>query len=162
MSKKVSELMEHLDEEWLVDIEINEENEEDVSLDAIKAKAMKGIGVTSLEMQKKKSIKGKKRRWLLPLVAALTVIGMSAVAISSNEQFRQFFGESFPLIEDQVQNVNVSQTKDGITFAVEGAVIDEKAGMVIVSAEKLDGTAFDKDATFYFTQIDMEKPGGLG
>ncbi|MGL4797800.1 MAG: hypothetical protein ACRCWY_00175, partial [Cellulosilyticaceae bacterium] len=46
--------------------------------------------------------------------------------------------------------------------AVEGAVIDEKAGMVIVSAEKLDGTAFDKDATFYFTQIDMEKPGGLG
>ncbi|MGL5675803.1 MAG: DUF4179 domain-containing protein [Cellulosilyticaceae bacterium] len=162
MSKKVADLMEHLDEEWLVDIEINEENEEDVCLDTIKAKAMKGIGVTSLEMQKKKSIKGKKRRWLLPLVAALTLMGMSVVAISSNEQFRQFFGESFSLIEDQVQNVDISQTKDGITFAVEGAVIDEKAGMVIISAEKLDGTVFDKDATFYFTQIDMEKPGGLG
>lgn len=167
MNKKISELISELDIERIQDIELQdlpEQGEESISLEAIKEKAMEGIKVTRLEDSKAaKNINKKKFKWnLVPLVAVLIAMGITVVAIESTGILRNIFGESFHLIEQDVQQVETQFIKDGVIFTVEEAIIDSKSGVIVVSMEREDGLPFEENTEIRELSIHTEHGGGLG
>lgn len=155
--------------------------EEDISLVHIKRLALKNIvgeieagreGVEqeiinkTIELDKKRTKKrlSKKfiKRVMIPLVAATLLMGLTVVAISSSETLRDIFGDAFPMIQSEAQDIQKSMTIDGLTFTAEGAVIDDKAGLFIVSFVKEDGSPFEEGIVVSDIELDMENRGGMG
>lgn len=158
MNKKISEMMDHLDEQYIQGIQIEDREKVDIdkdkegieypSLYIIKRKALEGIKVVPLETvkeqkkEKKHKLTGKKR-FILPLVAALTALGMTVVAVSNYPVLSHLIGDGFGAISKEAQVVGQSVTKQGITFTVEEAVIDSSSGFIAVSFTKEDGSPFE-------------------
>lgn len=99
---------------------------------------------------------------MIPLVAATLLMGLTVVAISSSETLRDIFGDAFPMIQSEAQDIQKSMTIDGLTFTAEGAVIDDKAGLFIVSFVKEDGSPFEEGIVVSDIELDMENRGGMG
>ncbi|MGL4737591.1 MAG: hypothetical protein ACRCW2_09095 [Cellulosilyticaceae bacterium] len=167
MNKKISELLEELDYEWLEQIEIEEEFPQGVCLERIKDKALESIveeEVIPLRAMERK-IKSKKRmskRIFLPLVAALALMGMTAVAVNSNDRLRAIVGDALPLIQSEVQAIEEANTDKGITFTAEAAAIENKAGIFYLTAQHVDGSPFEEGTEFRRISPRMEKKGGMG
>ena len=163
-------MMEDIDLKYLQEIEEAEEieniqNEElSLSLENIKAKAIQGIQVKSLEdARKKKSGKYKKiRRMILPLVAAIGVLGGTVVAVGNSQYMRNLFGENFSIIEEQVQPIRTQHINAGVIFTVEEAIIDNKSGLIIMSCMKEDGTTFEEGTYFFELHPRLDQSGGTG
>lgn len=166
MNKKITELMDELDETFIEDIEL-EENQLDgerLSLERIKAKAMEEIKATPLETKRSKKKSGlriKKRIWI-PLVAALTAIGISVVAVSNNPVLSELIGDKFGMVQEEAQVVGKSVVKRGIIFTVEEAVIDSSSGFIALSFAKEDGTPFEEGTMPKRISINPKNPTSMG
>ena len=157
--------MEGLDLKMLDEDMLLEEEDQEVSLDAIRQKALEGIKITYLEDVKAQPLPKKNKKWqrtLIPLVAAIGILGATAIGIGSNEHLRNLFGESFGLIAPQVQSIQVEDRSNGIIFKVEEAAIDSHQGLVIISAEREDGGIFEEGQTFLALRPDLDTRGGMG
>jgi len=158
MSKKVSEMIDNIDCSHLDNIEHGEGLREDISLDRIKSRAM---GVV-FENKNRKN----KRRWskmiIIPAAAIITLMSITAFALSSYEPFREFFGDSISFITDKIQPIQKSYTKNGIIFTVENAVIDDTSGLIMFSLVKKDGTAFDENTTLGDIKLNTGDGYGFG
>lgn len=102
------------------------------------------------------------KRVIIPLVAAALLMGITVVAVGSSETLMQIFGEAFPMIQSESQDIGKSMTVDGMTFTAEGAVIDNKSGLFVVSFIKEDGTSFEEGTEVEDIRLEMEKRGGMG
>lgn len=137
--------MDNMDYNQLDSIELKEEINKDISFDRIKAIAIKGIADTDKSSKKHK--KRLSRFVIIPAVAIITLMSVTAFALTTSEDFRAFFDDSIDFIVGKTQDVQKTDTKNGITFTVESAVIDDTSGLIIFSFVKEDGTAFDKNTT---------------
>lgn len=177
MSKRISELIDELESKYLDEVEIEEtERLDTVSFDRIKEVAMKNLESPGIEEQeadlkyidladkKKKKIGNKKvlKKMFIPLVAALTLIGVSAMAIKSNDTLRELFGEALPFIQSELQEISKSVTEGGVTFTAESAAIENKAGLFILSFTKEDGSSFEEGTVVRDLVPNAQKHGGMG
>ena len=102
-----------------------------------------------------------KSRWWIPLVAILSLIGVVVASVNQNSTLKNFFGDLFPY-EDQVQAVGINEVKSGIIYTVEGAFIDNKSGLFIVSMTKQDASAFETGTKVKGMRLEIEKPSSMG
>lgn len=176
---KVTQLLEDIDLNLIQDIELDEKIESTVNREKIKNKALQHAkaslekqeeqeaqkvqanSVINMKEKRAKRKSGFRRGILIPLVAILSLIGAAIAATGSNTTLRNFFGELFPY-EDQVQAVGKKQIKSGIIYTVEGAFIDNKSGLFIVSMTKEDGSSFDSGVRVKQMRLMMEQSNGMG
>jgi hypothetical protein len=135
--------MDDMDYDQLDTVELNEEINTDISFDRIKSIAMNGIA--DANKNSKKQRKRLSRLVIIPAAAIITLMSITAFALTTSEAFRAFFDDSIDFIVGKTQDVQKTDTKNGITFTVESAVIDDTSGLIIFSFVKEDGTAFDKN-----------------
>lgn len=170
MNKKVSEIMDDLEYEWLEDIELeHDERINQISFEHIRERAMNGVeeedkNIISINTHKKKKINSKRKfkRILIPLVAAISLMGITAVAINSNEGLREILGEALPFIQSEIQSIGETTTHKGIDFTAEAAAIENKAGIFYLSFEKEDESLFEEGITFRRIQPSIKRRGGMG
>lgn len=170
MNRKLSEILDDLECQWLEDIELEEDERlNKISFENIQARAIQGIeesdgNLISIDKikNKKSSVKRKFKRVIIPLVAAVSLMGITAVAINSNEGLREILGEALPFLQSEIQSIGKTTTHTGITFTAEAAAIENKAGMFFLSFEKEDGSIFEDGTTFRRIQPNMQKKGGMG
>ncbi|MGL6174565.1 MAG: hypothetical protein ACRC1P_08155 [Cellulosilyticaceae bacterium] len=168
MNKKVSEILDELECEWIDAIVVEEDKRlQQISFQKISKRAMQGIQEEreiSLEHIQKK--KGKRikllKRIILPLVAAISLMGITAVAINSNENLREILGETFPFIQSEIQSIKKIAIDQGVIFTAEAAAIENKSGTFFLSVEKEDGSTFDEETVLRKVLPSQEKKGGMG
>lgn len=176
---KVTEYLSDIDLKYIEEITLNtnevQEVIEDIDVTKIKNKALQHARDTMIQETERLQAstidrKNNERlferrnniRWLIPLVALLSLIGVVAASSFGNSStIRDLFGELFPY-HDQVQIVGTQQIKSGIIYTVEGAFIDSRTGLFIVSMTKEDGSAFKEGTEIQEMWLNMDKPSGKG
>lgn len=168
MNKKVSEILDELECEWIDEIVLEEDERlQQISFEKISKRAIQGIQeerVIRLENIRKKKVKRTKllKRIILPLVAAISLMGITAVAINSNENLREILGEALPFIQSEIQSIGEIAINQGIIFTAEAAAIENKSGTFFLSLEKEDGSEFEKETVLRKVWPSLEKKGGMG
>ena len=147
-------------------IETNVEENQDkdvINLEEYKDEAQP-VGEMKWKSQQGATRKYKKsivKRILVPLVAVMALAVGSIAAIHYNPTLNSIFGEFFPF-KDQVQSISKSMSANGLTFTAEGAFIDSKSGIFVVSFTKEDGTAFEEGTGIREMRHVTQKPGAMG
>lgn len=176
---KVTEYLSDIDLKYIEEITLNtnevQEVIEDIDVTKIKNKALQHARDTMIQETERLQVstidrKNNERvferrnniRWLIPLVALLSLIGVvAASSFGGSSTIRNLFGELFPY-HDQVQIVGTQQIKSGIIYTVEGAFIDSRTGLFIVSMTKEDGSVFKEGTEIQEMWLNMDKPSGQG
>lgn len=96
----------------------------------------------SLENTKRR----KSKRWLLPLVATLTIGGSLIAGVTSEnlgEVFKVIFGENTSNIGESGLELGISDTQQGITLNVQGIVGDKQNAIILFDVEKPEDESFE-------------------
>lgn len=180
MSKKITELMEHLEEELLehiAEIEVDEESakrikertkckiEERQELEESEKDEIQQIYSKTIDLRetKKGPIRiGKLKKTLLIAAALCGLIGVAVGAISISPTLQEFFSERLDLVTPHAQDIQKSVSDNGITMTVDTAVAGNSGGIVILRVMQEDGSTFEEGSEFRDFKVHIEESGSIG
>ncbi|OON99835.1 MAG: hypothetical protein ATN35_10650 [Epulopiscium sp. Nele67-Bin004] len=143
-TNNISNLLDDIDLDELLAIDIDEEVDFMVDKKRIMDIAIEGVSPT------KKFKLPKVKPWLV--AASLLLVGTTTV-VASESVFNYFSGNLTGIMQNST-NITNSITKNGITFSVQGAISDNHNTLVIITANKKDGSMFDPN-NMEFESIDI-------
>lgn len=114
--------------------------------------------VISLESTKRR----KSKRWLLPLVATLTIGGSLIAGVTSKNlggMFKVIFGENVSNIGESGLELGISDTQQGITLNVQGIVGDKQNAIILFDIEKPEDESFEGNS-IKFGKLNFEVKKG--
>ena len=114
--------------------------------------------VISLENAKRR----KSKRWLLPLVATLTIGGSLIAGVTSKNlggMFKVIFGENVSNIGESGLELGISDTQQGITLNVQGIVGDKQNAIILFDIEKAEDESFEGNS-IKFGKLNFEVKKG--
>lgn len=149
MEKKLTDLIEMLEDDLLEDIE-EQEVDEDMA-QRIKSRA--------LEPTSKKIVPFKRPRIKrILLVAVITGLLTTTIgAISSNKTLRQFFNQHLSILLPSTQEVAKSISYNGITMTIDTAFGGNSGGVIVINFTKDDGSSFEVGEQFKDFQVKIEE-----
>ncbi|MHC1749644.1 MAG: hypothetical protein AB9856_15340 [Cellulosilyticaceae bacterium] len=145
--KRVDELLDQIDLKKEDYDFIQEEALLEVEMEELQAMVLSAIRQEQEERGKEKMrCKTKKmKKWLLPLVASITITSTAIAATtdtSIGQIFKSFFGVESTSIGESGKVIGKTNSSQGIALNIQGVVGDNKTAVVMLDLTKEDGTAF--------------------
>ena len=162
MSKKISDIVELIEENLVEEIEQVEISEEEAM--HIKENILKKIedfteeNPIEIKKYRKSSKKALKRFWMIAAILGLLVTtAIGAIGIS--ETIGRFFKEQMSLLLPNTQEINEAVSKNGVTMTVDTAIASDNGGIVILHFTKDDGSTFEDESEIKKFNIGLKAMG---
>lgn len=188
MSKQITELMEHLEDELLeniTEIELDEGSvkrikertkckieEREGSEESKKKQEEYFVGDKTqhsssqpidLQEAKKGRVKlGKLKKALLIAAVLCGLMGVAVGAISISPTLQEFFSERLDLVTPHAQDIQKSVSHNGVTMTVDTAVAGNSGSILILRVTKDDGSTFEEESEFRDFKVYLLEGGSNG
>lgn len=149
MRKSMVDMMSDLEEQEIKGLQITDKEVEELTQD-INFKNIKRYTLTGIRNESRDiNLSIKKRLKKMRIVAAAVfvfVLGGSAYAAQSLDVFKFIYGNDVQIKTEDKTIINKTQTSSGIKMTINEGLIGDNNGIIMVTFENEDGTAFPKDA----------------
>lgn len=142
---KISDSLDEIDVSLLDNIQTDYKVNPGVSVDKIKNLVMQNISETN--PVKVSYSKPRKIRLgiLVPAAVLIIIMTFTAYAVQNSQAFEIFFADAMEFLTGRTQEINLTDSNNGITMHLEAAVNDNKSGVILFSFTKDDGSTFEKN-----------------